>query len=103
MRNHARSLGERIGRAIIIGLGAMGALAALDALALFVFLLFATAFVAPLGPYIGLLIFVAVPLTVVIGGALAWAGYHVLMERPEESLAANGVDDPAGGGHHAHA
>ena len=103
MRNHARPLGQRIGRAIIIGLGAVGALAAFDALALFVFLLFAAAFVAPLGPYIGLVVFVAVPLTVVIGGALAWAGYHVLMERPEESPAADGVEDAAAGGHHAHA
>jgi len=104
MRNHARPLGTRIGRAVIIGLGALGALAALDASALFLFLLFAAAFVAPSGPYIGLILFVVVPLTVVVGGALAWAGYYVLTEQPEEPVPADGaVDAPGADGRHAHA
>ena len=84
MRNHARPRGERFGRAVTIGLGALGALATLDALALFVFLLVAATFGAPLGPYVGILLFVVVPSIMGIGGALAWAGYEAWRERPEE-------------------
>jgi hypothetical protein len=90
MRNHARPRGERFGRAVTIGLGALGAL---DALALFVFLLVAATFVAPLGPYIGILLFVVVPSIMVIGGALAWAGYEAWMERPEELYTAHEAAD----------
>ncbi len=103
MRNQTRPLGERVGRAIIIGIGAVGALAAFDALLLFFFLLFAALFVAPPSPYIGLVMFIGVPLTVVIGGALAWAGYQAYMERAEDPHA-NGhpAKDPATNGQHVH-
>ena len=104
MRNRFQPLGKRVGRGVIIGLGAMGALAALDAFALFVFLMFATTFGASLGPYIGLLTFVVAPLIMVIGGVLAWAGYEAWLERGEEPHTAH---EPAGedasDGRHAHA
>lgn len=84
MRNQERSFGERVGRGVIIGIGALGALAAFDALLLFFFLLFAAMLVAPPGPYIGIVMFIAVPLTVAIGSALAWAGYIAYMEPVQE-------------------
>lgn len=103
MRNNTRPLGERVGRAVIIGVGLLGALAAFDALLLFCFLLLAAVFVAPPGPYIGLVMFIAVPVTVVIGAALGWAGYSALVERSDTPHAdAEASDRPATNGHHAH-
>ena len=104
MRNRFRPLGKRAGRGVIIGLGAVGALVALDAFALFVFLMFATTFGASLGPYIGLLSFVVAPLIMVMGSALAWAGYEAWLERPEEPHSAHEpAGEDAGDGRHAHA
>ena len=101
MWNHWRPFSNRRCRALMIGVGALGALAALDALALFVFLLFAAIVVAPLGPYVGLLAFVVVPLIVVLGGALALTGYEAWLERPEDSHTAHEPGEDAA--HQAHA
>lgn len=84
MGKHPGPLGERVGRGVIVVLGMLGGLAALDAVLLFFFLLFVPVFVTPSNPYIGLVLFIVVPLTVVVGSALAWAGYSAFIEWPEE-------------------
>jgi hypothetical protein len=102
MRNTTRPFGERVGRGLIIVVGALGALAAFDALLLFFFLLFAAIFIAPPGPYIGLVMFLGVPLTIVVGGALAWAGYTAYMDREEPTQPGDpqtGKDQTANGEH----
>jgi hypothetical protein len=75
MGNRARTFGERFGRTVVVIVGVLGALAAFDAVLLFVVLLLA----GPVTPYIGLLMFVAVPSAVALGGTLAWAAF-VLVE-----------------------
>lgn len=60
-------------RTLIVFMGVLGALAVFDAALLFVVLLFA----AP-SPYVGLLMFVAVPAAMVVGAILVWTSYRLL-------------------------
>lgn len=81
MRNRERSVGARLGRALILIVGVLGALAALDAVLMVLVLLAAAILGDGLNPYIGLLTFVALPLAVVLGGALAWMSYLLVAGR----------------------
>ena len=80
MRNGERSVGARLGRALILIAGVVGALAAFDAVLLFLVLLTAAVFGDALNPYIGLLLFVALPIAVIAGGAMAWTAYTISSE-----------------------
>ena len=59
-------------QALIIIMGVLGVLAAVDAAILFVVLL-----VVPPTPYLGLLMFVVAPMVGVGGVALAWLAYQL--------------------------
>jgi hypothetical protein len=85
MRNRERAFGARLRRGVVIVLGVFGGFAAIDAILLFLFLLLWTVFVAMPSPYIGLLMFVALPFIAIIGGALAWTAYTVWNDRAPES------------------
>jgi len=93
MRNGKRSFGTRVGRALIIIVGLLGASAAVDAILLFVCLPFFAIFLGLSNPYLGLLLFVALPFVTILGGAVAWTAYVVLTDRAPTSEA---------GGHHIH-
>ena len=64
-------------RTMVVIIGILGALAVLDALVLFVVVLLA----GP-APYVGLLLFVAVPVAMVVGMALLWAAFRFLGADP---------------------
>lgn len=64
-------------RTMVVIVGILGALAALDALVLFVVLLLT----GP-APYVGLLMFVAVPVAIAVGLALLWAAFRFLGANP---------------------
>jgi hypothetical protein len=79
MRNRVRSIGEHLGRPLIIIIGVLAGMAAVDAVLVFLFLLFSPLFAAVQNPYIGLMV-VALPVVALIGGTVAWAAYLVLQE-----------------------
>ena len=60
-------------RTLVVIMGVLGALAVFDAGLLFIVLLLA----GP-SPYVGLLMFVAVPIAMAVGGALVWTAYLLL-------------------------
>ena len=86
MRNHERAFGERLWRAAVIAFGILGAFAAIDAI-LFFFVLVGAAIVFEPSPYLGLLMFVALPAAAVVGAAVAWTAYQVLTRRTQQSQA----------------
>jgi hypothetical protein len=79
MRNRERAFGERLWRAVVISLGVLGGFAAFDAILLFFVLLTAT-FIAEFNLYIGLVVFVALPIAAIVGGAIAWTAYTALQD-----------------------
>jgi uncharacterized membrane protein len=87
MRNRERAFGERLWRAAVIAFGMLGAFAAIDAILFFFFLVGAVIVFAPPSPYIGLLMFVALPAAAVVGAAVAWTAYQVLTRRTLQSQA----------------
>ena len=87
MGNRERAFGERFWRTVVIVLAVLGGFAVLDAIILFAVLLLAAVFIAAPSPYIGLLMFVALPLAAIVGGAMAWMAYTVLNDRAQESPA----------------
>jgi hypothetical protein len=87
MRNRERAFGERLLRAVVIGFGVLGGFAAFDAILLFLVLLLSAKFVAAPNPYIGLVMFVALPIAAIVGGAIAWTAYTVWNDRAPESPA----------------
>ena len=87
MRNREPAFGERLRRAVVISLGVLGVFAAFDAILLFVVLLLSAIFVAAPNPYIGLVMFVALPIVAIVGGAIAWTAYTVWNDRAPESPA----------------
>ena len=76
MRTREPVFGAQFGQTLILLLGVMGVFLALDAVVLFFVLLLA----APT-PYGGLLMFIAVPIAVAVGGTLAWMAWTVVAER----------------------
>jgi hypothetical protein len=84
MRNSERRVGERVGRALVIGVGGLAALGAFDAFVFFVVLILASLFVGPPGPYIGLL-FVALPVLVLVGVLIAWVAWATLHGEPTDN------------------
>lgn len=89
MRNRVRSIGEHLGRPLIIIIGVLGGIAALDAVLVFLFLLVGPLFAAVQNPYIGLMV-VALPVVALIGGTVAWAAYLVLQDGAPVSEAEQG-------------
>ena len=87
MRNRERAFGERLWRAVVIGLGVLGGFAAFDAILLFLVLLLSAKFVAAPNPYFGLVMFVALPIAAIVGGAIAWTAYTVSNDRAPKSPA----------------
>jgi hypothetical protein len=85
MWSRQRSVGTRVGRGLILTVGVLGGLVAFDAILLFLVLLAAALVIAPPNPYIGLFMFVGVPILVVLGTALAWIAYRVLRDRAPEA------------------
>jgi hypothetical protein len=81
MGNRERAFGERFWRTVVIVLAVLGGFAVLDAIVLFAVLLLAAVFIAAPGPYIGLLMFVALLLAAIVGGAMAWMAYTLLNDR----------------------
>jgi hypothetical protein len=81
MRNSERPRGKRLWRVTLIVLGLLGGLAVFDAVLLFLVLLLSAIVIAPLSPYIGLLMLVALPLAAIAGGAIAWIAYVLLNDR----------------------
>ena len=94
MRNAQRSFGTRVGRALILIMGLVGASAAVDAILLFLCLPFFAIVVGLSNPYIGLLMFVALPFVTILGGAVAWIAYAIVNDR---------VTTSGAGGPHVHA
>jgi hypothetical protein len=89
MRNRERAFGERLWRAVVISLGVLGGFAAIDAIVAFFFLAgLVIVFGAP-NPYIGLLMFVALPVIGAVGGAVAWTAYRVVNRHTPDSQAAD--------------
>jgi membrane protein implicated in regulation of membrane protease activity len=70
----------------VITAGILGGFAAIDAIFLFLFLVGAAFFVG-LNPYIGLVMFVVLPVITVLGGATAWTAYCSLKHRTPRSQA----------------
>ena len=87
MGNRERAFGERFWRTIVIVLAVLGGFAVLDAIVLFAVLLLAAVFIAAPGPYIGMLMFVALPLAAIVGGVIAWMAYTVLNDPAQGSSA----------------
>ena len=85
MRNRERAFGERLWRAVVIAFGVLGGFAAFDAILLFFVLLLSAKFVASPNPYIGLVMFVALPIAAIVGGAIAWTAYTVWNDRSLKS------------------
>lgn len=81
MQNSQRPRGTRLWRLVLVALGLLGGLAVLDAILLFLVLLLSAIVIAPLSPYIGLVMLVALPLAAIAGGAIAWAAYTLLNDR----------------------
>jgi hypothetical protein len=81
MQNSERPRGKRLWRVTLIVLGLLGGLAVFDAVLLFLVLLLSAIVIAPLSPYIGLLMLVALPLAAIAGGAIAWTAYVLLNDR----------------------
>ena len=90
MRDHDRSFSTRVLRGLLLAVGVVGGFAAIDAVFLFVML--AAVFVFAPNPYMGLILFVGLPLVGLFGAALAAVAYAVLKDR-----AASGTPN-----HHAH-
>ena len=87
MGNRERAFGERFWRTVVIVLAVLGGFAVLDAIVLFAVLLLGAVFIATPSPYIGLLMFVALPLAAIVGGAVAWMAYTVVNDRAQGSPA----------------
>ena len=68
-------------RFMLLAAGILGAFAAADAFVLVLFFLLAAVFVAAPGPYVAAVVFVALPIIGVAGGAMAWTAYLALNER----------------------
>jgi membrane-bound ClpP family serine protease len=89
MWNRERAFGQRLWRAIVISFGVLGGFAAIDAILGFLVLVGAAiAFGLP-NPYIGLLMFVALPVIAAVGGAVAWTAYLIVKRRTPQSQAAD--------------
>ena len=89
MRNRERAFSERLWRAVVISVGVLGAFAAVDAIFAFFFLAGVTIAFGTTNPYIGLLMFVALPVIGAVGGAVAWTAYCVLDRHTRDSRAAD--------------
>jgi hypothetical protein len=60
--------------------GVLGALLAIDAFAVFLFLLLTTVFSGgPPNPYAGLVVYLVLPILILIGLGAAWGAYEYLM------------------------
>jgi hypothetical protein len=81
MRKQERPFGSRLGRALLLTVGVLGAFVALDAFLVFGALLLAPLFGGGMNPYVGIVMFVALPLCGFLGASLAWAVYVVLSGR----------------------
>jgi hypothetical protein len=81
MRKRQRSIGALIGRALLLVVGVVGGLAALDASVVFVFLAMGALLGHRLNPYIGLFMFIAVPAMIAAGAALAYSAYRLMTSR----------------------
>jgi len=78
MRTHERSFTVRLGQGLLLISGVMGALALVDAVLLFFFfLVLVPRSVATPNPYIGVVLFVALPMLAVVGAILAAIAYMV--------------------------
>lgn len=78
MWKRERSLGALVGRIFLLIVGVGSGLFALDALVVLVFLALGALFGHRLNPYIGLLMFVALPAAVAAGATIAYSAYLVL-------------------------
>ena len=87
MRDRERACGKRFWRAVGIGLAVLGGFVAFDAILLFLVLLLSAMFIAAPSPYIGLVMFVALPIAAIVGGVIAWTAYSVCTDRASESPA----------------
>ena len=90
MGDHHRSLSTRVLRALLVAVGVIGVFAAIDATLLFLVLVGLSAFAPNL--YVGLILFLGLPLVGLAGAALAAIAYAVLRDRTPSST----------GEHHAH-
>lgn len=80
MRNPGRSWALRLGRGLLMAIGAVGALALIDAVILFFVLLLAAMLSETSSPYLGIA-FVGLPILGLLGAAVAAIAYAVLRER----------------------
>lgn len=87
MRNHTRSVAMWVLRAFLLAAGVLGGFALVDAVLLFVVLAGLSVF-AP-NPYMGLIMFVGLPLLGLVGAALVWIAYVVLRDRTPSSPPGN--------------
>lgn len=78
MRTHERSFTARLGQGLLLISGLMGGLALVDAVLLFFFflVLVPTSAVTP-NPYLGFVLFIALPVLAVVGFTLAAMAYIV--------------------------
>jgi hypothetical protein len=92
MRTHERSFTGRLGRGLWLISGVMGGLALLDAVLLFLFfLVLVPTSAATAHPYIGFVLFVALPVLAVVGATLAAIAYM---------LSSDGESSPSSDEHH---
>lgn len=92
MRTHERSFTGRLGRGLLLISGVMGGLALVDAVLLFFFfLVLVPRSAATPNPYLGFVLFVALPMLAVVGAALAAIAYMV---------SSDGEPQPSGDEHH---
>jgi hypothetical protein len=91
MRTQERSFTARLGQGLLLISGVMGGLALVDAVLLFVFFLVMPTSVATPNPYIGVVLFVALPVLAVVGATLAAIAYMV---------SSGGERSPSGDEHH---
>jgi hypothetical protein len=78
MRIHERSFSGRLGRGLLLISGVMGGLALADAVLLFFFfLVLVPRSAATPNPYIGFVLFVALPVLAVVGATLAALAFMV--------------------------
>jgi hypothetical protein len=83
MWNDEGPRGPGVGRTLVTILGVLGAFVALDALLAFLALLVIPMFVGSQNPYVGLLLFIVLPVAAVLGAVLAWAAYVVVSARAD--------------------
>ncbi len=80
MPDHVRHRQSRVARGVLLVVGVIGGFVAFDSILLFVFFALSALFIAPTGPYFGLVTFVALPFLALAGAAVAWTAYLVLHE-----------------------